>query len=181
MPRIMYAILSAILVSCAGLNRPSEHVIKGAKLTPYGGFHSLSHDSKKLRMGWNTKGEKWSIEAWVLNIEAAPASLDAFKNLVKENEVIFKEKETYEVLDYEINGYPPKGGLAVLSKLKVKDKSADPGNALLSAYELSCIHPTEKGLGYNVMISRRGNSIEPDSTFDNLAMKILDSFTFIKP
>jgi len=181
MSRTLYAALAVILVSCAGLNKPSDHVIRGARLTPYGGFQTLSHDAEELRMGLRKNGEKWAIEAWTINIPEAPASLGEFKRRVKENEVVFRDKNTYEVLAYEIDEFAQKGSWAVLSKMKVKDKSADPRYAFLSAYEMSCIHPAEKSLGYNVMISRRGNSSDPDAAFDSLAIKILDSFAYTNP
>jgi hypothetical protein len=181
MLRVVFLFSPILLISCAGLNQIPEHAIKGAKVRPPGGFKSLKHNPKELRMGLRTKGEKWAIEAWVVNIPVLPASTEEFKNRVEKNEVIFSDKENYQVLDYEIEVFRSKGELSFLSKWKAKDKKAPPNDSYLSGFELSCIHPQDRTLGYNVLVSRRSASNQPDSTFNNLAMEVLDSFTFVNP
>ena len=181
MTRKLCIFASILLVSCASLNRTPEHVIRGAKLRPVGGFQSLKHNSKELRMGFRNNGERWAIEAWVVNMASLPSSVEEFKENVKRNEIVFLEKETFEVLDYEIKEFKEKGDLATLSRWRAKDKNAEPKYSYLSAFELSCIHPNEKTLGYNVLVSRRTSSSEPDSSFEKLAMEVISSFTFITP
>jgi hypothetical protein len=181
MLRVLGLFSAVLLISCASLNQIPEHVIRGAKVRPPVGFKILQHNSKVLRMGLLTKEEKWAIEAWVVDVPVLPASVEDFKKNVEKNEVTFSDKENYQVLDYEIKKFEGKGDFSVLSKWKAKDKKAAPDASYLSGIEMSCIHPQDKTLGYNVLVSRRSGSNEPDSAFDDLAMEFLDGFRFVEP